>query len=238
MFDHLWDLVNLVTNEPQKSGPFNSGYFWQKMHFLDTFYIFSMNTCLTKKDITPFFPLALHFMSSIFCLGMHTNQNSVNQNSVSFWTRKWTACTLAFLFWPFFNGNFSYCFAAVDLLLGLLPIKNFLRMYQREEILTHGVPKSGWGKFCFSILVQISPSIDPVTPPGYHWKDLFLLQNLSTGIREAILFKGDDVKSGTKANTCHRWLQAPQTSNQSVEGVFLNKKTTDWDFVRTRIKWL
>ena len=34
--------------------------------------------------------------------------------------------------------------------------------------------------------------------PGYHWKYFFLLQNLDM----PILVKGDDVRSGTKANAC------------------------------------
>ena len=41
----------------------------------------------------------------------------------------------------------------------------------------------------------------------YHWRDLFLLQELS--IDDAnFLIKGDDIRSETEAKACHRRLRA------------------------------
>ena len=105
-----------------------------------------------------------------------------------FWMRKWPT-SLGFLFFlpVFFCVSFfscSYLFAAVvDLLLGLLLVQKFQRKHHQDR--TFLVDKYSQRRFCWLFFTQISEHLRAYSRltwslwSGYHWKGLFLLQNLS-----------------------------------------------------------
>ena len=91
----------------------------------------------------------------------------------------------SFFFNIYFVSPFSpsYLFATVGLASSSRISKNSIIETENSY---HGVAKCSWGKFApgfslqfLSILMYILGSIAHSLQSGYHWKDLFLLQNLS-----------------------------------------------------------
>lgn len=73
----------------------------------------------------------------------------------------------------------------------------------------HGVAKCHYRKFCYAFFTETSEIFHyaPLSQsfwPGYHWKDIFLLQNLS--IYDHYF---NERWSVTKASACHSWLRPP-----------------------------
>ena len=135
----------------------------------------------------PFFPLALCY--NIFarsCTEIKIWRQLLGKK-VTYIFRPFRV--LNFFFFCLFFLCFSYLFAAViDLLLGFLPVQTFLRKHHRDrEFLPwNSYCKCSCKRFCFafslkflSIFMHISGSIALITLTVYHWKDLFLLRNLS-----------------------------------------------------------
>ena len=62
--------------------------------------------------------------------------------------------------------------------------KNFWESIMKTGSFCHRVAKCYWRKFCFRIFtlflsIFVYISFEPITPAWYHWKDRFLLWNLS-----------------------------------------------------------
>ena len=117
------------------------------------------------------------------------------------------------VFSPFRSLLFFSFAAVIDLLLLLLPLKKLLRKRYRDGHFYYGVATCSRRKFCSEFFTQLSGHFRSVifqAPlskslwSGYHWKDLFLLQKLSTN--------DDDLWGGANAKACRGWLRAARES--------------------------
>ena len=133
----------------------------------------------------PFFPPASRFKTFLLGHAQKTKFGEFLEEKVTYIFRLLSVFSLLLFCLSFFS--FSYLFAAViDLLLGLLPVQKRLRK-PRDR---HFLPRSShvyWQEIllpvfhsnfrAFSCIFQASSSRSLWS--GYHWKDLFLQQNLS-----------------------------------------------------------
>ena len=132
---------------------------------------------------------------------------------------------LTFFFFHLSFFSFSYLFAAViDLLLGLFPVQKILRKHHLDrqilpwsshmmlQVILLWVFQSNF--WVFSCMFQAPLSLSHWSE--YHWKDLFLLQNLST----------DDANFGQRWWR-QKWNKSqssslPVTGGAEVNGLIIN----------------
>ena len=147
-----------------------------------------------------------------------------NQHLVMRETYVWTFCVfflfsfVVFLQLSFFS--FAYLFAAViDPLLGLLPVQKILRKYHRDgqisarsshvqsQAIWRWVFRSNFIAFSWIFKAPLSRSLWS----RYHWKELFLLQNLSS----------DDAKFGQRWWR-QKWNKGQRSSRLVRAGTAVN----------------
>ena len=179
-----------------------------------------MDTCLTKKDITPFFSLASHFMTFFF-------GHAHKLKCCDFLDKKMNYLKISTLFvFCLSFGSFSYCFAAViDLLLSLLPVQKFLRKYDRDRKFSPMEEEN----LALRIFVHIWCSIDPIT---FIW--VSLERSFPFAEFEYMWCNLNFIQRWW----CQNWNKGQRLSQVVTGTTGINEKMTDWEFLWTRIKWL
>ena len=192
--------------------PTDSWSFSPKMHFLtfwrSSAWVNGPNYLLKKTFAT--------WQHAFLCTSIAFNDSLLRHAQESkFWGDLQYVSRLFFTF-PFFS--LSYLFAAViDLLLALLPIQNFLENGIKMGNFYHWVVKCSPQTFYCEFFTKISENF------RLHWANRsklgiiakifnFLQQNLSIYDVNIIVVKGDEVRSGTKADIRHDLSRAARES--------------------------
>ena len=146
-----WNLVNPVTNGPQKSGPFDSGDFG-KNAFLGHLGLFQHGHLSNEKGHHTFLSTSIAFYdiflwacTQIKMLWVFGQENELPEDLYAF-------CFLPFLWQLFLLFCCSYWPSSKLASSSKIPEK----VWSRQEILTHGGGKFGFEDFCAHLMLNWS----------------------------------------------------------------------------------